>query len=129
MTHANGSTLQRTFLSGVMLVALSLFALPALSEPVVRIITFTAAGPEQQKELEKNAPAKLYAGAKGCQWVKFFQDAKTLETGSVSLWNSRADLDAFLNTAAFKTMLSTKVKPLIKGDASAKIYSVFEPKP
>ena len=107
-----------------MLLALSLFALPALSDPVVRIVVFTAAGAEQQKV----APAKLYTSAKGCQWVKFFQDTKTLETGSVSLWASQADLDAFLGSDAYKSLFASKVKPLTKGDVSAKVYTVVEPK-
>ena len=127
MIHAIRSTLQRNFLSGIVLLALSLFALPALSEPVVRIVVFTAAGAEQQKELQKVAPAKLYTSAKGCQWVKFFQDTKTLETGSVSLWASQADLDAFLNSDAYKSLFAAKVKPLTKGDVSAKVFTVVEP--
>lgn len=128
MTHPNGSTLHRALLASVLMAALSLFALPAWCDPVVRIVTLTAAGPDQQKELTKVAPAKLYTSAKGCQWVKFFQDTRTLESGSVSLWASQADLDAFLGSDAYKTVFAGKVKPLTKGDASVKVYTVVEPK-
>ncbi len=128
MTNAYCLTFQRKILSGVLLVALSLFALPAFSEEVLRIVSLTAAGPEQQKELENIAPGKLYASAKGCRWVKFWADHSTGENGSVSLWKSRADLDAFLNSDAYKAIFPGKVKSLTKGEPSVKIYSVFEPK-
>jgi len=128
MTNAYCLALQRKLLSGVLLAALSLFALPAFSEEVLRIVGFTAAGPEQQKELETIAPGKLYTSAKGCRWVKFWSDHSTGETGSVSLWKSRADLDAFLNSDAYKAIFPVKVKTLTKGEVSVKVYSVFEPK-
>jgi heme-degrading monooxygenase HmoA len=128
MTSAFRFDVQRRILSGAFAVALSLFALPASAEPVVRIVSFTAAGPSQQKELEKIAPVKLYKAAKGCQWVKFWQDTTTLETGSVSLWDSRADMEAFAKSDAFQAVFSGKVKPLTKGDISVKVYSVVEPK-
>jgi len=127
MTSAYCLTFQRKILSGVLLAALSLLALPALSEEVLRIVSLTAAGPEQQKELENIAPGKLYASAKGCRWVKFWSDHSTGENGSVSLWKSRADLDAFLNSDAYKAIFPGKVKSLTKGELSVKIYSVFKP--
>jgi len=126
--NAYGLTLQRRILSGVFLVMLSLFALPAFSEEVLRIVSFVAAGPEQQKELQKIAPGKLYTSAKGCRWVKFWSDPATGETGSVSLWKSRADLDAFLNSDAYKAIFPGKVSSLAKGDVSVKVYAVVKPK-
>ena len=128
MNNAYYIVFQRNILSGVLLAALSLFALPAFSQEVLRVVTLTAAGPEQQKELENVAPGKLYVSAKGCRWVKFWSDHSTGENGSVSLWKSRADLDAFLNSDAYKAIFPGKVKSLSKGDVSVKIYPVFKPK-
>jgi heme-degrading monooxygenase HmoA len=121
-------SLQRYLLLGALMGVVLLFTVSASAEPVLRIVSFTAAGPDQQKELAKMAPGKLYAEAKGCQWVKFWSDPSTGETGSVSLWDSRADMEAFLNSDAYKAIFPGKVKPLTKGDISVKVYPVFEPK-
>ena len=128
MTNTASLTFQRQLLSIVLLAALSLFALPAFSEEVLRIVSFTPAGPEQRKELQTIAPGKLYTSAKGCRWVKFWSDQSTGEMGSVSLWKSRAALDAFLNSDAYKAIFPGKVKSLTKGDVSVKVYTVSEPK-
>lgn len=98
------------------------------AEPVLRLISFTAAGPEQQQALQNIAPGKLYAAATGCRWVKFWSNDSSGERGSVSLWDSRADMEAFLNSDAYKALFRDKVQPLTKGDVSEKVYSVFEPK-
>jgi quinol monooxygenase YgiN len=70
---------------------------------------------------------KEYLKAKGCQWVKFWYNPATGENGSVSLWDSQADLDAFLKSDAYKAILE-KVKPLSKGDFAGKVYAVHEPR-
>ena len=127
MAKAAYLSLQRYLLSAVLVAVLLLSAFPVLAEPVLRIVSFTAAGPEQLEELQKMAPGKLYAAAKGCQWIKFWYDRSTGETGSVSLWNSRADLETFVKSDAYRTIFPGKVKSLTKGDTSVKIYSVYEP--
>ena len=111
-------------LGAVLLAAMSLSALPAFAEEVLRYISFTVAGPEHAKELDKLAPAKIYAGAKGLVWVKFFNDPSTAERGSVSLWNSRTDMDAFLNSDAYKALFPGKVKPHVKGEITVKVHPV-----
>ena len=111
-------------LGAVLLAAMSLSALPAFAEEVLRYVSFTVAGPEHEKELDKLAPAKIYAGAKGLVWVKFFNDPSTAERGAVSLWKSRADLDAFLNSDAYKALFPGKVKPHVKGEVTVKVYPV-----
>lgn len=108
----------------VLLAAMSLSALPAFAEEVLRYISFTVAGPEHAKELDKLVPAKIYDGAKGLVWVKFYFDPSTAERGSVSLWKSRADMDAFLNSDAYKALFPGKVKPHIKGEITVKVYPV-----
>lgn len=115
--------------------ACSLLAMPsAFGEPpagkaVLRIATFTVSEPGKQEQVLKVADGahQEYAKAKGCQWVKFWYHPSTGENGSVSLWDSQADLDAFLKSDAYKTIFE-KVKPLSKGDFASKVYAVHEPR-
>lgn len=102
----------------------------AYADQVMRIVHFTSGSAEQQQQAMKLVDTeinKLYAAAKGCKSIKYFLDAKTLETGSVSVWDSRAELDAFLQSAGYKP-IAGKLKPLMKGDMSSTIYSIHEPK-
>lgn len=106
------------------------WACTATADPVVRIVHFTALGAEQQKtatSLVDTEIDKAYHGAKGFKWIKYIINPKTFETGSVSLWESRADLEAFLKSDAYKGV-PDKMKPLMKGTMSSKIYDVYEPK-
>jgi hypothetical protein len=128
MSRATFPTLQRYIFSGVLVAVLSFLAFPASAEPVLRLVSATAAGPEQLKEIMKTGPGKLYAAAKGCEWVKFWYDESTGETGSLSFWDSRDDLKKFLSSDAYKAVFPGKLKSLTKGDVSVKVYSVYEPK-
>jgi hypothetical protein len=114
----------RKVLGAVLLAAMLLWLPTAFAEEVIRYVSFTSAGPEHDKELDKLAPAKIYAGAKGLVWVKFFHDPSTAERGSVSLWKSKGDLDAFLNSDAYKAIFPGKVKPHVKGEVTVKVYPV-----
>jgi heme-degrading monooxygenase HmoA len=127
MSKASFRSLHRYLLSSVLVAVLSFVAFPVSAEPVLRLVSATAAGPKQLKEIKKTAPGKLYAAAKGCEWVKFWYDEATGETGSLSLWDSRDDLNTFLNSDAYKAMFPGKLKSLTKGNVSAKVYSVYEP--
>jgi quinol monooxygenase YgiN len=127
MINARCVAIQRNILSGVFLVALSLFAQPAFCQEVLRIVSFTAAGPAQHEILDNINPAKLYRSTEGCVSVKFWSNHSTGENGSVSLWKSQAELDKFLNSEAYKA-IQGKVTYLIKGDVSVKTYLVYEPK-
>jgi heme-degrading monooxygenase HmoA len=114
---------------GAVLLAAMLLSLPAaFAEEVIRYVSFTSAGPEHDKELDKMAPAKIYAGTKGLVWIKFFHDRSTAERGSVSLWKSKGDLDAFLSSDAYKAIFPGKVKSHVKGDITVKVYPVVDGK-
>jgi heme-degrading monooxygenase HmoA len=102
----------------------------AMADPVVRYAHFTAVGPQEQQAALKLVDSeinKAYVGAKGFKWIKYLIDTKTLETGSVSLWDSRADLEAFLKSDAYKGV-PDKLKPLMKGSLSSTVFDVYEPK-
>jgi quinol monooxygenase YgiN len=97
---------------------------------VMRVVHFTAAGAEQQKAVIKLVDGeidKAYHGAKGFKWVKYLVDPKTLGTGSVSLWDSQADVEAFLASDIYKG-IAAKLKPLMTGAMASDIYEVHEPK-
>jgi heme-degrading monooxygenase HmoA len=122
-------SLQSQVLLGIFAVTVLFFTVSASAEPVLRIVTFTAANSAKQQEALNLADEvnKVYSAAKGFQWVKFYYDASTRQTGSVSLWDSPADVDAFLKSDAYKG-IPDKLKPLIKGKMSSKVYKVYEPK-
>ncbi|HMA18578.1 MAG TPA: hypothetical protein VKS03_09080, partial [Thermoanaerobaculia bacterium] len=67
-----------------------------------------------------------YAGMKGLRWVKFYSDPKSGERGSVTVWADRAALDAYMTSEARKSLLA-KLRPLIEGDVSSRIYVVYHP--
>jgi uncharacterized protein (TIGR02246 family) len=96
---------------------------------VLRIVRFTAASAAAQQGAMKLVDEEingLYAGAKGFQWVKYFMDPKTLETGSVSLWASAEDVDAFLKSDGYRP-IPGKLKPLMKGAMASSVVEVHVP--
>jgi heme-degrading monooxygenase HmoA len=105
-------------------------AAAAYAEQALRIVHFTVAGAQQEQQvfaLVDTEINKLYLAAKGFKSVKYFYNAKTLEVGSVSVWDSQADLDAFLKSDGYKP-IAGKLKPLIVGEMTSTIYSVRAPK-
>jgi quinol monooxygenase YgiN len=105
-------------------------SMPASAQRVIRIVTLTATSAEaQQKGLDAVGTdvRKLYKAAKGCESVTFFADPTALATGSVSVWSSREELDAFLKSPAYTAILD-RLKPFMKGGPETKIYKVNEPK-
>ena len=97
--------------------------------PILRILTFKAA-PGKQEELLKGSGQdipKLYAGKKGLQWYRIYYDRSSGEMGTVTIWDSQADVDAFMKSYDRKAMVE-KYKALIQGDISTKVYQVYEQK-
>jgi heme-degrading monooxygenase HmoA len=68
----------------------------------------------------------LYAKARGFQWVKYFTDAKTLTVGSVTAWDSAADVEAFIQSENYQAFL-VKLKPSMKGPLASNVYEVQAP--
>jgi heme-degrading monooxygenase HmoA len=116
---------------GTLLAVLALgCSFAATAGPVVRVVHFTAVSAEQQQAVMKLVDSeinKAYSSAKGFKWVKYLLDSKTLETGSVSLWDSREDLEAFLKSDAYKG-IPEKLKPFMKGPMTSTVFDVYEPK-
>jgi uncharacterized protein (TIGR02246 family) len=99
------------------------------SGAAVRVVTFTSASAAAQQAAMKLVDEEinpLYAQAKGFQWVKYFLDAKTLETGSVSLWSSAADAEAFLQSDGYKP-IPGKLRPLMRGGMNSKVFATHTP--
>lgn len=99
------------------------------SGAALRVVQFTSASAAAQQAAMKLVDDEinpLYANAKGFQWVKYFIDSKTLETGSVSLWSSAADVDAFLQSDGYKP-IPGKLKPLMKGGMNSKVFPLHNP--
>lgn len=121
----------KSLLAGLLAVAALTCSLAAsAADPVIRVVHFTALGADQQQAVTNLVDSdidKAYRGAKGFRWVKYLINKKTFETGSVSLWDSRADVEAFLKSDAYKG-IPAKLKPFMKGTLSSVIYDVYEPK-
>lgn len=91
---------------------------------VLRVYT-TSMAPEKREQLPTvvQEMTQLLAATKGIQWFKVGSDPATGEIVSVTLWNSQADIDAFMNSAARKAAVE-KTRALTKGDPTAKHYQV-----
>jgi len=102
---------------------------PSEAGKVVRVVRFTAASAESQQVVVKLVDDEidaLYRAAKGFHWVKYYVDPKTLETGSMSLWDSASDVDAFLKSDGYK-VIPGKLKPLMKGPMIANVFETHTP--
>jgi quinol monooxygenase YgiN len=116
------------FVAGVVAVHLSLSGI-ALAQEVIRISSYRAKF-GRNAEISKVTDAEItgvYAGMKGLKWVRFYLDPVSGERGSVTLWESRAALDAYMKSEARQGILA-KLQPLIEGEVSSKIYVVYERK-
>ena len=102
---------------------------PGAAGKVLRVVRFTAASAAAQQAVTKLVDDEvngLYAAAEGFQWVKYYVDPKTLETGSVSLWNSAADIEAFVQSEGYKP-IPGKLKPLMKGPMVSNVFELYVP--
>jgi quinol monooxygenase YgiN len=99
----------------------------ASAEPMLRVVTFTAADPSKQDQIFQvvSDVNTLFVAAKGFQWLKFAYDPATGQNVGVSLWDSQAAMEAVMQTDASKALVE-KVLPLTKGDFTAKTYQVHE---
>ena len=116
------------FVAGVVAILLSLSA-SALAQEVIRISSYRARF-GQNAEISRITDEEItgvYAGMKGLKWVKFYLDPVSGERGSVTLWESRAALDAYMKSEARQGILA-KLQPLIEGEVTSKIYVVYERK-
>lgn len=106
-----------------------LLAGAALAEQVIRISTYKAL-PGKFEEVSKVTDDEItgvYAGMRGLKWVRFYYDPATGDRGSVTLWADRSDLDAYMKSDERKGILA-KLRPLIEGDVTSRIYVVYESK-
>ena len=95
---------------------------------VLRVFTTTVL-PDKRDQQPKIAAdiTQLLSTTKGIQWFKVGSDPATGEIVAVTLWNSQAEIDAFLKSDARKA-LNEKNRPLMQGEPIAKQYQVSEAK-
>lgn len=94
------------------------------TDQVLRVTTTTVL-PDKREQLPKivDDVTQLLAAAKGILWFKVGSDPATGEQVAVTLWNSQADLDAFMKSDARKSSIE-KNRPLMQGEPSGKNYHV-----
>ena len=95
---------------------------------VLRVFTTTAL-PDKREQLPKIVEdiTQLLAATKGIHWFKVGSDSTSGEIVAVTLWNSQAEIDAFLKSDARKA-LNEKNRPLMQGEPTTKSYHVTEAK-
>ncbi len=95
---------------------------------VLRVVTATVL-PDKRDQLPKIVDdlTQLLAATKNILWFKVGSDPATGEYVAVTLWNSQADAEAFVNSDARKSTVE-KIRPLSQGEASSKTYHVSEAK-
>ena len=95
---------------------------------VLRVFTTTVLPDKRDQQSKIVADiTQLLSATKGIQWFKVGSDAATGEIAAVTLWNSQAEVDAFLKSDARKA-LNEKNRPLMQGEPTAKQYHVSEVK-
>jgi quinol monooxygenase YgiN len=101
----------------------------ASAQQIVRIVTFTVASPEQQPDVLKvtDEITQVFKKSKAFRSFTFAFNPETGENVAVSLWKSRAGMDAVAQSEAFKPLLE-KMKKLAKGDFAVKTYQAYKPK-
>ncbi len=101
----------------------------ASAQQIVRIVTFTVASSEQQPEVLKvtDEITQVFKTSKEFRSITFAFDPETGENVAVSLWKSRAGMDAVAKKAEFKALLE-KMKKLAKGDLTVKTFQAYQPK-
>jgi quinol monooxygenase YgiN len=108
---------------------LALFlATTASAQEVIRITSYQplAGRNAEVSKVTDEEITGVYAGMKGLKWVKFYYDPATGERGSVTVWQDRAALDAYMNSEVRKGIL-VKLRPLIKQDVVSRVYVVHQP--
>ncbi len=108
-------------------IAMSTAQHPATGQ-VLRVFTTTVL-PDKRDQQPKivEGMTQLLAAAKGIQWFKVGSDPATGEIVAVTLWNSQAEIEAFLKSDARKA-LNEKNRPLMQEEPTAKNYQVSEAK-
>jgi quinol monooxygenase YgiN len=91
---------------------------------VLRVATATVL-PDKRDQLPKIVEdlTQLCAATKNLLWFKVGSDPATGEEVTVTLWNSQAEAEAFVNSDARKSTVE-KIRPLLQGEASFKTYHV-----
>ena len=95
---------------------------------VLRVATFTVL-PDKRDQLPQivDENSKLFASTKGIHWFKVGSDPATGEIVIVTLWNSQAEIDAFVKSDARKAAIE-KMGPRWQGEPVIKNYHVAEAK-
>jgi quinol monooxygenase YgiN len=119
----------RARMIGIAGATLALFlATTASAQEVIRISSYKALFGKNAEisKLTDEEITGVYAGMKGLKWVKFYYDPVSGDRGSVTVWADRAALDAYMTSDARKGILA-KLRPLIEGDVTSRIYIVHQP--
>jgi len=116
----------------VLITTITWISMSAAQQPatgqVLRVFTTTVLPDKRDQQPKIVADiTQLLAATKSIQWFKVGSDAATGEIVAVTLWNSQAEVDAFLKSDARKA-LNEKNRPLMQGEPTAKQYHVSEAK-
>lgn len=92
-----------------------------------RMVTFRVKpGHRRQMEVLAEKSASYMRMAHGYRHVDFFVDEEAHEYGSLSVWDSRADIDKA--TEVLNPSLHEALKDIAEGAPTTRTFEVFEPK-
>jgi heme-degrading monooxygenase HmoA len=92
-----------------------------------QLVMFTL-GPGTRSTAEKLGDkfAPTYTTAKGLKSVTFLGDDAIGEYGSLTLWESKEDVEAFSKIAG--PQLEQALRGIVKGPPTIRLFEVYEPK-
>ncbi len=92
------------------------------------LLLLLPSGPGMRSTAEKlgDQLAPVHRAAKGFKTETFLVDDTTGEYGSVTLWESNEDIEAFRKAAG--PQLHKTLSGIVKGPPSTRLFEVYEPK-
>ncbi len=104
-------------------------ATSAVAEPIVRVVTFKVASSDRQPQVLEvtDAITRLFKSSKEFRGITFAFNPETRENIAVSVWASRAGMEAVAKSEAFKVLFQ-KMQRLAEGELVVKTYQAHEPK-
>jgi|GEM_PF-4389114 len=100
----------------------------ASAEPIVRVVTFKVASPDQQPQVLQvtDAITRVFKTSKEFRGITFAFDPQTRENIAVSVWASRAGMEAVAKSEAFRALFQ-KMQRLAEGGLVVKTYQAYDP--
>lgn len=114
-------------LLAVLIVLGALLSPPALAQQYI-VINHYQEIPAKSEQLSETIDEviKKLSIVKGLIWKEFYYDSAVGKRGSVLVWRSEADWEAYLKSDLRKALVN-KLRPLLQGTVKSNGYPVYRP--